>query len=144
MDTVMRHKILTVGVFDYFHYGHLRLFNQIKIHYPKSYLMVAVQHEDFILRYKPGAVVFYSTEIRCELVRSLRQVDRVITYQAVAEIVREIDFDIFAVGEDQNHSGFQEAMAYCLKNDKGILHLSRTANISSTMMKGNFEFRRHA
>lgn len=140
----MRNKILTVGVFDYFHYGHLRLFYQIKAYYPNSHLIVAVQDEDFILKYKPEAIIFYSTEIRCELVRSLRQVDQVITYKRVAEIVREIDFDIFAVGEDQKHSGFQEAMSYCVKNGREVLHLSRTPNISSTMMKGNFEFRRPA
>ena len=135
-------KVLTVGVFDYFHYGHLRLFCQIKNHYQNSHLIVAVQHEDFILKYKPESVIFYSTEIRCEFIRSLRQVDQVITYESVADIVRKIDFDVFAVGEDQNHSGFQAAMAYCVKNRRGILHLSRTANISSSMIKGNFEFRR--
>ena len=134
-------KILTVGVFDYFHYGHLRLFNQIKSNYPKSYLIVAVQKKEFILKYKPGSIVFYSTEIRCDIIRSLRQVDKVITYDNVSDIVRYVDFSIFAIGEDQNHSGFQDAISYCIKNGKEILKLSRTPNISSTNVKGYFEFK---
>ena len=43
-------KILTFGVYDYFHIGHLRLFKQCKQH--ADYLIVAVQDSDFILKYK--------------------------------------------------------------------------------------------
>lgn len=137
-------RILTVGVFDYFHYGHVRLFNQIKSLYPHSFLIVAVQDEAYIHRYKPGAIIFYSTQIRCELVRALRQVDEVITYQNVADIVRLVDFDIFAVGEDQAHSGFQQAINYCRQQGREILRLSRTPNISSTTLKENLTRRRGA
>lgn len=139
-----RPRILTVGVFDYFHYGHVRLFKQIKSLYPHSFLIVAVQDEGYILKYKPEAVIFYSTEVRCELVRALRLVDEVITYQNVSDIVREVDFDIFAVGEDQNHSGFQQAIDYCRERGREILRLARTPNISSTTLKENFTSRRGA
>ncbi|WP_165078481.1 MULTISPECIES: adenylyltransferase/cytidyltransferase family protein [unclassified Desulfovibrio] len=134
----MQPRILTVGVFDYFHYGHVRLFNQIKSLYPRSHLIVAVQDEDSILKYKPDAIIFYSTEVRCELVRALRLVDEVITYKNVADIVREADFDIFAVGEDQDHPGFRRAIGYCRRQGREILRLSRTPNISSTTLKENF------
>lgn len=46
-------KILTVGVYDYFHLGHLRLFKNAKK--LGDYLIVAVQDGDYILRYKPDA-----------------------------------------------------------------------------------------
>ena len=46
-------KILTFGVYDYFHIGHLRLFQQCKSH--ADYLIVAVQDEKSILKYKPDA-----------------------------------------------------------------------------------------
>ncbi len=131
-------RILTVGVFDYFHYGHLRLFGQIKTFFPRSFLIVAVQDEAYILKYKPETRIFYSTSIRCELVRALRQVDEVIIYQNVTDIVRNVDFDIFAVGEDQNHSGFQQAIDYCRQQGREILRLSRTPNISSTVLKESF------
>lgn len=138
----MTSKILTVGVYDYFHYGHLRLFEQIKERYPDSCLIVAVHESECIKKYKPDANVFYSTAIRCEIVKSLRQVDEVITYQAVNDIVRKVDFDVFAVGEDQNHAGFLDAIAWCESHGKYVMRLKRTPNISSTEIKGSFEFRK--
>lgn len=59
-------KVLTVGVYDYFHLGHLRLFENAKE--LGDYLIVAVQDEDFILKTKPNAKMLYTTEQRKELV----------------------------------------------------------------------------
>ena len=66
-------KVITVGVFDYFHFGHLRLFENAKK--LGDYLIVAVQDGDSILKTKPNANVFYTTEQRIELVKALRVVD---------------------------------------------------------------------
>lgn len=44
-------KVITFGVYDYFHLGHLRLFENAKA--LGDYLVVAVQDEDYILKYKP-------------------------------------------------------------------------------------------
>ena len=63
--------------------------------------------------------------------------DKVISYTDVSEIVRHIDFDIFAVGADQNHSGFISAIEYCRQNGKGVVRLQRTPNISSSSIKSN-------
>lgn len=41
-------KVLTVGVFDYFHYGHYKLFENAKK--LGDYLIVAVQDGDYILK----------------------------------------------------------------------------------------------
>lgn len=41
-------RILTVGVFDYFHYGHLKLFEQAKNIVSDGFLIVAVQKSEFI------------------------------------------------------------------------------------------------
>lgn len=132
-------RILTVGVFDYFHYGHLKLFEQAKNIVSDGFLIVAVQKSEFIKKYKPEADVFYSTDVRCELVGALRCVDKVISYTDVSEIVRHIDFDIFAVGADQNHSGFISAIEYCHQNGKDVVRLQRTPNISSSLIKYNLD-----
>lgn len=132
-------KILTVGVFDYFHYGHLKLFEQAKNIVSDSYLIVAVQESGFIKKYKPQADVFYSTEVRCELIKALRYVDKVISYRDVSQIVKCTDFDIFAVGADQNHLGFLDAIEYCQQNGKKVVRLHRTPNISSSMIKNNLK-----
>lgn len=126
-------KVLTFGVYDYFHLGHLRLFKNCKKY--GDYLIVAVQDGDYILKYKPNAKVLYTTEERVEIIESLKQVDEVVVYQAVDETIKNIDFDIFAVGGDQNHEGFQRAIKWCEDNNKKVVRLERTPNICSSDIK---------
>ena len=127
-------KVLTVGVYDYFHLGHLRLFKRAKA--LGDYLIVAVQDGDFILKFKPNARVLYSTEERIELVKALRCVDEVVTYTAVDETIKTLDFDIFAIGEDQTHEGFQRAVKWCEENGKKVVRMTRTPGICSSEIKG--------
>lgn len=126
-------KVITVGVFDYFHLGHLRLFQQAKN--LGDYLIVAVQDNDWIKKTKPDANIMYSTQQRIELVSALRIVDEVIVYTDVDVKLPTVDFDIFAVGEDQNHNGFKRAIEWCNNSGKRIVRLYRTPNICSSSIK---------
>ena len=127
-------KVITFGVFDYFHLGHLRLFQKCKG--LGDHLTVAVQHEDFILKFKPQAKVLYSTEERVELVRSLRVVDEVVVYQSISpEFLSQIDFDVLAVGEDQTGERFQVSIKWCEQNGKEVIRMKRTPGICSSGIK---------
>lgn len=126
-------KVLTVGVFDVMHIGHFRLFENAKA--LGDHLIVAVQDGDFILKYKPEAKIVYDTVSRCYMVSSLKSVDEVIVYKGVDEIVKEVDFDIFAKGPDQCHAGFQAAVEWCKSHGKEVVILPRTQGISSSMLK---------
>lgn len=130
-------RVFTVGVFDYFHIGHLRLFENARKH--GDHLIVAVQNGDTILKYKPDANVLYSTEQRIELISALRVVDEVVVYEDVDTIIQQVDFDVWAIGEDQTHAGFQRAMEWCREHGKEIVRLPRTAGISSSHIKGELE-----
>lgn len=126
-------KVLTVGVYDYFHLGHLRLFkNARKL---GDYLIVAVQDGNFILKTKPDAKVLYTTEQRKELVGALRVVDEVVTYTDIDVTIKNIDFDVFAIGEDQNHDGFQRAIKWCNEHGKRVVRMKRTPGICSSGIK---------
>lgn len=130
-------KVLTVGVFDYFHLGHLRLFENAKK--LGDYLIVAVQNGEFILKYKPTAKIFYTTDQRIELISSLKVVDQVITYENVDETIKKVDFDVFAIGGDQMHEGFQRAIKWCEENGKEVVRLPRTPGICSSNIKNELE-----
>lgn len=130
-------KVITVGVFDYFHLGHLRLFENARKQ--GDYLIVAVQDDKSILKTKPNAHVLYTTEQRVDLVKALRVVDEVVIYQDVDTILPQIDFDVFAVGGDQNHEGFQRAISWCEENGKDVVRLSRTPGICSSQIKSQLE-----
>ena len=107
-------KILTFGVFDYFHLGHLRLFKQAKNY--ADYLIVAVQDGDYIKKFKPNAQIFYSTAERVEIIKALRIVDEVIVYSTVGgEVLEKIDFVLlkFSSGETSAlHIVFNSSMLF--------------------------------
>lgn len=127
-------KILTFGVFDYFHLGHLRLFKQCKQH--ADYLIVAVQDSDYILKYKPTAKIRYSTAERVEMLEALRIVDKVIVYDSVCvETLEKIDFDILALGEDHKGGRFDEVEKWCNEHNKKVVRLKRTPGICSSDIK---------
>ena len=127
-------KILTFGVYDYFHLGHLRLFKQCKQH--ADYLIVAVQDSDYILKYKPTAQIRYSTAERVEMLEALRFVDKVIVYDSVCvETLEKIDFDILALGEDHKGGRFDEIEKWCNEQGKKVVRLKRTPGICSSGIK---------
>ena len=129
--------ILTFGVYDMLHIGHILLFKHAKDFFPgeECRLIVAVQDGDCILKYKPSARIVYTTEERMFMVSSVRWVDEVIIYRDVDVDIKNINFDVFAKGPDQSHSGFQKAVAWCDKNGKQTITIPRTEGISSTLLR---------
>ena len=126
-------RILTVGVYDLLHKGHVELYRRAKG--LGDYLIVAAQDSDYILKYKPTAKVLNSTEDRKYMIKSIRYVDEVITYTDVDKIVQEVDFDVFVTGPDQCHQGFQKAIAWCEEHGKEHIVLGRTSGVSSSELK---------
>ena len=115
------------------HIGHILLFKRAKELGER--LIVAVQDGDYILKYKPGTKMIYTTEERLYMVSIIKYVDEVIVYKDVEVDIQNIQFDIFAKGPDQVHSGFQRAIQWCEKNGKEVFVIPRTEGISSTMLR---------
>ena len=126
-------RVFTVGVYDVLHIGHVKLFERARA--LGDHLIVAVQDGDYVLKYKPDAKMVYTTSERMYMVRSVRFVDDVVLYKDVDTIVKEVDFDVFAVGPDQQHTGFLAAMRWCRENGREIVTLPRTEGISSTKLR---------
>ena len=126
-------KILTFGVYDMLHIGHMLLFKRAKE--LGDYLIVAVQDGEYILKYKPGTEMIYTTDERLYMVSAIRYVDEVVTYKDVDVDIQNIDFDVFVKGPDQCHAGFQRAVKWCEEHGKEVVTLPRTEGISSTMLR---------
>jgi choline-phosphate cytidylyltransferase len=69
-------RIYADGVFDLFHFGHARLFEQIKQKYPKCFLMVGVCRDEDVGYYKRTPILKFNE--RVESVRHCKWVDEVI------------------------------------------------------------------
>ena len=130
-------NILTFGVYDMLHIGHILLFKHIKELFrdEECRLIVAVQDSDYILKYKPNTKMVYTTEERMFMVSSIRWVDEVVSYQDVDVDIQKIVFDVFAKGPDQQHAGFQRAVEWCNEHEKEVVVIPRTEGISSTMLR---------
>lgn len=126
-------KVLTVGVYDLIHKGHIELYRRAKG--LGDYLIVAAQDSDYILKYKPAAKILNSTEDRMYMIKSIRYVDEAIVYKDVDQIVKEVDFDVFVTGPDQIHEGFQKAIKWCEEHGKEHIVLGRTDGVSSSELK---------
>ena len=126
-------KVLTVGVYDLLHIGHVNLFRRAKN--LGDFLIVAVQESDFVTKFKPSAKLVYSTEERMYMVKAIRFVDEVVPYQSVSDIVKSVDFDVLVTGPDQNHAGFMEAVEWSKSHGKEVVVLPRTEGISSSWLK---------
>jgi glycerol-3-phosphate cytidylyltransferase len=130
-------RVFTAGVFDLFHYGHVRLLSRAKA--LGDYLLVAVQKTESIRKYKISPVIAYGTEQRLEMVSSIRYVDEVIPYDDLDELLGNIEFDVFVRGEDQNSSGVMKIVNYCEAHNKKVVVLERTPDVSSSLLKEKIE-----
>lgn len=126
-------KVLTVGVFDLLHIGHIELFRRAKA--LGDFLIVAVQDDDYILRFKPDAKMVNNTDERCYMVKAIKYVDEVVVYKDVQSIVKEVDFDVLVTGPDQKHEGFVQAIKWCKEHGKETVVLPRTEGVSSSDLK---------
>ena len=133
MQTKEMKKVLTCGVYDLLHIGHILLFKHAKE--KGDFLIVAVQDGGYIQKYKPNAKIINTTDERRMMVASIRFVDEVVTYKDVDKDIVNLDFDVFAIGPDQNHEGFQKAIEWCKANGKEVMVIPRTEGISSSLLR---------
>lgn len=124
---------VTFGVFDCLHKGHINLFkNALK---KCDFLIVAVQTDKFVTMNKPGTALIDPLGLRMNKIKRLSNKIEVIPYNQVNETIKLLKFDIFFIGEDQNNKYFKEAAEWCNANNKKIIILRRTPNISSTEIR---------
>ena len=129
--------VLTVGVFDLLHWGHFELFRRCKelAGGDGGRLVVAVQEDSVVSKYKPQARLVYDWDKRVKMIRALRYVDQVVPYGDVDESIKHIGFSTFVIGSDQCHAGFQRAMQWCSDNGREVVVLERTQGISSSQLR---------
>lgn len=123
-------KVLTAGVFDLIHRGHVELFRRAKEQ--GDYLTVLVHADEFIR--KPG--VIQSTEERVFMCKAIRYVDDALPYGNLDEDVPKMDFDVYVCGEDQlAFPHVQSIRRWCEEHSKLFVVLPRTPELSSASLR---------
>ncbi len=128
--------VITFGVFDFYHLGHLRLFKQIRhaVGEPCR-LIVAVQNGDYTLSQKPDTKILYNTEERKEMLEANKYIDEVVVYDTVGEFIGKAVFDVFARAPEHTSPSIQKFEKWCIDNNKEVIVTRRTEGISSSAIK---------
>jgi|TARA_B100001093_G_scaffold435659_1_gene433717 glycerol-3-phosphate cytidylyltransferase len=127
--------VYTVGTFDLLHVGHLALLNQCKL--LGNILVVGVASDAVVNMYKPNVPVV-PLEQRVEMLEALSCVDIVRPYYQLEYVsgCKEVDVDIFVVGEDWGKRQHNlDVNNYLRKMGKEIVKVTYNPRTSSTNIK---------
>ena len=127
--------VYTVGTFDLLHVGHLALLNQCKL--LGNILVVGVASDAVVNMYKPN-VPIVPLEQRVEMLEALSCVDIVRPYYQLEYVsgCKEVDVDIFVVGEDWGKKQYNlDVNNYLRKMGKEIVKVTYNPRTSSTKIK---------
>ena len=127
--------VYTVGTFDLLHVGHLALLNQCKL--LGNILVVGVASDAVVNMYKPN-VPIVPLEQRVEMLEALSCVDIVRPYYQLEYVsgCKEVDVDIFVVGEDWGKRQHNlDVNNYLRKMGKEIVKVTYNPRTSSTKIK---------
>lgn len=129
--------IYTVGTFDLLHVGHLALLQYCKT--LGDVLAVGVASDHVVNSYKPNIPVI-PLDQRAEMLKALKCVDIVRPYFDLEYVsaCKELDIDIFVVGEDWGDKPHNiEVENYLSSEKKEIIQIRYDPRTSSTKIKQN-------
>lgn len=109
--------IYTVGTFDLLHVGHLALLEYCKTLKEGGKLIVGVASDEVVASYKPNVPVIPLNQ-RMEMLKALRCVDDVVSYDKLEYVThcKDLDIDIFVIGEDWGDKPHNLAVEKFLKS----------------------------
>lgn len=123
-------KVITYGTFDTLHFGHILLLERAKS--LGDYLIVGLSTDDF--NAEKGKRSHFSYDQRKAFLETIRYVDEVIPEQSWDQKTQDVAYhqvDVFTMGDDWAGE-FDYLVAHC-----EVKYLSRTPDISSTLIKAN-------
>ena len=129
--------VYTVGTFDLLHVGHLVLLEHCKT--LGATLVVGVASDEVVNSYKPNIPVVPLRQ-RMEMLKALKCVDDVRAYNELEYVsaCKELDVDIFVIGEDWGDKPHNIAVEEYLKSKgKKIVQVTYNSQTSSTRIKQN-------
>ncbi len=135
--------IYTVGTFDLLHVGHLALLEYCKT--LGDTFIVGVASDEVVNSYKPNTPVIPLKQ-RMEMLKALKCVDDVRAYYELEYVsaCKELDVDIFVIGEDWGDKPHNIAVEKYLKSKgKKIVQITYNPQTSSTKIKQNVILQTH-
>jgi glycerol-3-phosphate cytidylyltransferase len=133
--------VLTLGTFDLFHRGHVRLLARCRaLAGLGGIVVVALNPDDFVAQFKGRAPVVPLAD-RMEVVRSCRYVDRVIVGSGrdSTDAIEDVGPDIIAIGDDWKERDYLGQLGvtqeYLDERRIRIVYLPYTQGVSSSQIR---------
>lgn len=134
-------KVYTGGTFDIPHAGHVNFFRQIKTMWPDCSLIVSLNTDEFIYRYK-GAYPLFSYEERSRFLYMTGYVDLVIANTGGEDskpAILSVNPDVIAIGSDWLAKDYCQQMRFdanwLREHYITLAYLPYTEGISTTLIK---------
>ncbi len=136
--------VYTVGTFDLLHVGHLALLNHCRT--LGDIVAVGVASDEVVNLYKPNVPIIPLNQ-RVEMLKALRCVDIVRPYHELEYVsgCKELDIDIFVIGEDWGKKRQNlDVDSYLKLAGKQVVQVSYSPKNSSTKIKQRATEQSHA
>lgn len=136
-------RIITLGTFDLFHYGHMRLFQKCKeLAGPEGHVTVAVNTDEFIEKYKGKPPVMDYVD-RCASIRifdpSLELVPNSQSDGSAKQLISNNAPDLIVIGSDWARKDYVGQLGldwdWLDHEEIGICYVNYTEEISTTRIK---------
>jgi glycerol-3-phosphate cytidylyltransferase len=134
-------RLYTGGTFDIPHIGHVIYFEQCKRFFPDSYLVVSLNTDDFIERFKKRPPIFSYNE-RMSFISRISYVDKVIPNiggeDSKITILQE-NPDVIVIGNDWLEKDYCKQMSFdanwLTEHKIALCYIPRIGGMSTTMIK---------
>jgi len=134
--------VLTLGTFDLFHYGHVRLLLRCRgLAGPSGKVIVALNPDAFVEQFK-GRRPVLSYEDRKEVLEACRYVDKVVANDGGADskpVITRVRPDLIVVGDDWKHRDYYAQLsvteAWLEQQDIRVIYVPYTSTISSSQIR---------
>ena len=130
--SIMETTIITFGTYDLLHYGHIKLFENIKKKYPNSKLIVGVSSDE-LNGQKKNRKPITTLNQRLYMVNSIKYVDDIFIEESLekkAEYCDRYNAKILIMGDD--HIGRFDDLITKSKSITNVIYLPRTPEVSSS------------
>ena len=116
-------RILVAGVFDLFHFGHMRLLKKCRELYPKDTIIVGVLADDLCVEYKRKTIM--SSEERIKSIKEFGIADEILMAPIVEtkEFYAENDIDLTVHAHSQEEHDFYSNNFYSDAAASGMLRV---------------------
>ena len=138
---IHKHRIYSGGTFDIPHLGHLNFFRQCKFLFPKSWLTIALNTDEFIEKFK-GKPPLFSYEEREKFLKTIEYIDKIVPNIEGADSTKTILIykpNVIIIGSDWLEKDYCKQMGFNAQwlRDHGItlVYVPYTEGISTTEIK---------